>query len=290
VDAWSPVFAMHDVEMFTIVDRDGERPADMPDWIPTGTDMIRSWGIYKAWASGSKYTLTLDDDVRPIVGCDLLAEYERVFDAGAVCSPFLSVGALTTSDQQMRGFPYAQRKPAPVAVQYGGWNGVLDYDAATQLATNPRAEYFKLVTMPVPRGAAVTTCIMNAAWRSEYAPIMWQLPMLEGRYNRFGDIWSGLFQKRVLDIVGAAMVINGDATVVHERASDPIKNLEREQPGIYYNEILAGAVFDRDMPLEDDRSLSAVYRAVTDWASAIFPGPYRAHFLKARDGWLELFS
>ena len=79
---------------------------------------------------------------------------------------------------------------------------------------------------------------MNCAFRRDVTPIMWQLPLLEGRYNRWGDIWSGLIQKRVLDAVGEVMVINGRASVVHRRASDPLVNLEREAPGIPFNETL----------------------------------------------------
>jgi hypothetical protein len=79
---------------------------------------------------------------------------------------------------------------------------------------------------------------MNCAFRRDVTPIMWQLPLLEGRYNRWGDIWSGLIQKRVLDAVGQVMVINGRASVVHQRASDPHANLEREAPGVPFNETL----------------------------------------------------
>jgi len=262
----------------------------MPSFIPTGTDMIRSWGMYQAWLGDAPYVLTLDDDVRPIPGWDPFEAYEEAFEQGSVASRFLSVGALTTSHQQMRGFPYRDRASAKVAIQYGGWDGVLDYDAATQLVTQPENGFFADVVMPVPRGVPVTTCIMNAAWRREYTPIMWQLPMLDGKYNRFGDIWSGLFQKRVLDVLGDVMVVNGKATVRHERASNPITNLEREQPGVEINETLADVVFS-DEDVEWDGPLVDAYRIVTNRAAFRgFSPDYRKHFLYARDAWLELFA
>lgn len=165
---------------------------------------------------------------------------------------------------------------------------MLDYDAPTQLANVNPVESFHPVVLPVPRGCAVTTCIMNAAWRTEYAPIMWQLPLdAHGRFNRFGDIWSGLFQKRVLDTLGKVMVINGKASVRHERASDPLANLEREAPGIPVNEEMWGAL---DGPFTSGGSIAAMFQSVTDRASYIFEDDdYAAHFLNARDEWLALF-
>ena len=236
--AWQPIFSRHGVELFVVRD-EPETWATLPDWVPRRTDMIRSWGFLQAYQTDADYVLTLDDDVRPLAGqngSDIFDQYERVFESGAPLSDYVDVGALTSAGVQMRGFPYVDREPATVAVQYGGWFGVMDYDARTQLAGVPGSATFSNVVLPVPRGAAATCCIMNCAFRREVTPIMWQLPLVEGRYNRWGDIWSGLIQKRVLDAIGQVMVINGRAPVLHKRASDPLANLERETPGIPFNE------------------------------------------------------
>jgi hypothetical protein len=294
LDAWTPLFRRYDVWLFVIEDAAVQSVAvpsgishELHCWttigarhIPHGTDMVRSWGIYRAWKHGCEFTLTLDDDVRPM-GEDPFAAYERVFREGAPCSPYVDVGSFTSYLGQLRGFPFGDRKRAKVAVQYGGWTGVLDYDAPTQLAGVKEFEFFDRTVFPVPRGAAVTGCIMNAAWRTEYAPIMWQLPLLDGKFNRFGDIWSALFAKRVLDAEGAVMVVNGEATVRHERASDPVTNLGREAPGIPVNEGLWGALEEGD------------YQSVTDSAYRYFKTvdhDYAQHFLAARDEWLRLYD
>lgn len=288
------MFRKHDVHLIAVCDGPdrlehefGESVCwqDMPDFIPRKTDMIRSWGIYLAWKTGRKFTLTLDDDVLPMR--DVFERYEQTFRAGAPVSSYLDVGALTSFAGQMRGFPYADREHRPVAVQYGGWHGILDYDACTQLEGVNDHETFEPIVLPVPRGCAVTTCIMNAAWGTAYAPIMWQLPLLEGRFNRFGDIWSGLFQKRVLDALDLAMVVNGAACVLHQRASDPHANLEREEPGIPHNEVLWDEIDDwsRENVIE-------CYRFVTDAAAYYFQrvdAAYAHHFVRARDEWLALF-
>jgi hypothetical protein len=289
LDAWRELFDRYGVKLFVLQDTnepfdfDYEAKAyhrgNVPDFIPIGTDMIRSWGIYQAWKAGSDYTLSLDDDVLP--EGDLFDAYERVFRRGAPLSDYLDVGALTTSGKQMRGFPFRDRQAKTVVVQYGGWHGVLDYDAPTQIAGVNKEEWFENSIVPVPRGVAATGCIMNAAWRTEYASIMWQLPMLVGRYNRFGDIWAGLFAKKTLDALGAVMVVNGEAIVRHKRASDPVANLVREAPGIPLNEDIWQNLEGND------------YRSVTDSAAQFFQKrdpAYAKHFRSARDEWLALFA
>lgn len=297
-EAWGPLFRKHEVKVHVVQDlprtdaRISLEGAQIYSWahlgdrrlFPTGTDMVRSFGFQMAWADGSDYILSLDDDVLP--EGDVFAAYERAFTRGAPCSPYFDVGMLTTYNGQMRGFPYREREPKTVAIQYGGWSGVLDYDAPTQLAVVKEHEDFHPVVAPVPRGAAVTGCIMNAAWRREYTPLMWQLPMLGGLYNRFGDIWSGLFAKKVLDHLGDVMVINGEASVRHERASDPIVSLGREAPGIPVNEHLWDALH------VEGETISNSYREVTNSAYEhflSFSEEYSGHFRTCRNRWLSCF-
>jgi hypothetical protein len=181
----------------------------------------------------------------------------------------------------MRGFPYKDRQKRMVGVQYGGWHGVLDYDAATQLANPEPQQAFLPVNIVVPKGSAVTCCIMNCAFRTELTPIMWQLPMYKGRYNRVGDIWSGLFIKKTLDQMGVTLVINGKASVLHNRASNPYNSLEKEAPGVFLNDHLW------------DNLSGKTYREVTDSAIDFFAKHdvhYADEFKKARDEWLDLFN
>lgn len=293
--AWDPIFDQHNAHLIVVadmpqppaVDAEVYSWADLDPFTPIRSDMIRSFGIWKAWQAGAEYTITLDDDVLPLGDTDPLAEYERVFRAGAPCSSYLDVGGLTSCGLQMRGFPYRDRAPAEVGVQYGGWSGVLDYDAATQLACPRADEAFAPVALAVPNGVPATGCIMNAAWRRDYTPLMWQLPLREGLYARFGDIWSGLFAKRVLDMVGSVMVINGRASVAHQRASDPFTNLVREAPGNPVNEGLWDALWH-----PQQGSLLERYVKVTDSAVKHFEGfdpDYARWFVAARDRWLALF-
>src|SRR3990167_7105237 len=172
IAAWEPLFTRHEVGLFVVHDGPekfaggGWAWPDFPDWVPRGTDMCRSWGIYQAWKAGHEFTLSLDDDVLPVG--DPFAEYDQVWNEGAPISEYLSVGALPTYGKQLRGYPYKDRRHTKVSVQYGGWHGVLDYDAATQLSDPQPDHVFHPVVVPVPRGAAVTGCAMNMAWRTSH--------------------------------------------------------------------------------------------------------------------------
>ena len=56
-------------------------------------------------------------------------------------------------------------------------------------------------------------------------------------YDRFDDIWAGIFAKKIMDHLGYG-VVNGSPFVEHRKASDPFKNLQKEAIGIETNEIL----------------------------------------------------
>lgn len=274
--AWRHLFVKHSVSLITVWDQPPWE--NIPGFIPRRTDMIRSWGFHQAWQQGATYTVSLDDDVTPLV--DIFDLYERAFDRAWPCSPYLSTGAFTNTSLEMRGFPYSDRD-AIATVQYGGWEGIPDLDAVTQLAIPPSHGKFDNVCLPVPAGVPVTTCAMNMAFRTEHTPIMWQLPLLDGRYNRFGDIWSGLIQKKVLDAKGAVMLVNGNAKVFHDRESDPFTNLEKEAVGLRHNEYMWDA-------LEGNTFLE-----VTESMARYFDGcdpVYATHFRESRDSWLSLFA
>jgi len=273
---WAPLFHEHGVSVFVV--RDEPPWEGIPDFIPRRSDMIRSWGFYQSWCAGTTFTLSLDDDVSP--AGDLFRAYEDVFLAGAPASSYLSLGALTGTGLEMRGFPYSGRG-AHVVVQWGGWHGVPDLDGVTQVQNPDARSRFASIVLPVPLGVPLTGCAMNFAFRTAYAPLMWQLPLVEEKFNRFGDIWGALLTKKTLDALGLVAVVNGEAAVQHERASDPYVNLVREAPGMGPNEDLWDALS------------GSSYREVTESAAryfAEFDRHYADHFSRARDEWLSLFA
>jgi reversibly glycosylated polypeptide/UDP-arabinopyranose mutase len=111
---------------------------------------------------------------------------------------------------------------------------VKDWDAPTQLVRgNPDCTFYK---GPIPKGVLYPMCIMNVAFKMKMLPYMYQAPMgYKVGLDRFGDIWSGIESKRVIDEKGWA-VVSGYATVNHTRASDVFVNLQKEAKGLSLNE------------------------------------------------------
>jgi len=168
-----------------------------------------------------------------------------------------------------------------VAVNHGLWNGVPDFDAATQLVAGRVEIRGGWSDQTIPRGSYFPMCSMNLAWRREFTPAMYFLLM--GRdypFDRFGDIWAGVLAKRVADHLGLAMN-SGRPAVSHERASNVFANLAKESRGLEVNETfwravdsvvltaesVAGAYgqLAERLPLEGER-FGQLRRAMRTWA------------------------
>ena len=122
-------------------------------------------------------------------------------------------------------------------LNHGLWCGVPDIDAETQIALGPHPG-FTLIDQIIPRAQFFAMCGMNLAFRRVMLPAMYFLLMgPTWSFDRFGDIWCGLFAKAVADHLGFA-VHSGAPYVVHERASDAKVNLKKEAPGYVVNEWL----------------------------------------------------
>jgi hypothetical protein len=84
---------------------------------------------------------------------------------------------------------------------------------------------------------------MNLAFRPAMIPALYFLLMGKDRegnawpYDRFGDIWAGVFAKKVADHLGFT-ISSGAPSILHSRASNPEANLVKETPGYPVNEVL----------------------------------------------------
>lgn len=308
IEAWGPIFEKHKIVLHVVWDGINFEPIGTApnivsyvyDWstidrelqqngwiIPRQTDCVRSFGFYKAWKTDCDYILTLDDDVRPIEGFDVFEAYEKVFKEGALVSNYFDVGTMLEKPQglQMRGFPFQDRVKKPVMLQYGMWAGVPDLDGMTQLV-NPISDARVLArTVVIPKGTAVTGCIMNCAFRREFAPNMYQLLMGKDHpFDRWGDIWSGLIAKHLCDCNDWAVVINGWATVQHNRASDVNTNIKKEASGYMINEELWGwiSTTPRDNYLQLVQDISR--------ADCFYNKEYSYKIYDAVEIWTKLFS
>jgi reversibly glycosylated polypeptide / UDP-arabinopyranose mutase len=219
--------------------------------IPRRSDTVRSFGYYLAWYRGYEYIWTLDDDCYPYkysagAFSDIKTHKEAL--QGKAQSKWFN----TLRDVKPRGIPYYNQGKVASYVNHGLWEGVLDFDAPTQLV-DPRPEDEVIETRIVPTGQYFPMCGMNVMWRREATVLMYHLLMgqIEQKksmkdeetklqkllFDRFGDIWCGIFMKKIADILSMP-VTSGIPYIHHDRASNPFANLKKEAYGLEVNEKL----------------------------------------------------
>ncbi|MBI4062659.1 hypothetical protein HY410_01940 [Candidatus Gottesmanbacteria bacterium] len=219
---------------------------DVDEWIFSRQNAgIRSYGFWKAYALGADSIITLDDDCYP-VDRDFIDQHTRNLSLKA---PEKWINTYPHRNFVFtRGIPYRVRDKLPVVVSHGLWTNKIDLDAKTQLKVGDinMPAYPSLVQF-IPRGIYFPMCSMNLAFRREITPLMY-FPLMGfdpyGKpwgYDRFDDIWAGIFAKKICDHLGVA-VVNGSPFVEHRKASDPHKNLLKEKKGMQTNETLWKAV------------------------------------------------
>jgi reversibly glycosylated polypeptide/UDP-arabinopyranose mutase len=232
--AWIEHYAWQDIDNALRTD----------SWIiPRRSDCIRSFGFYLAYWGSHNYVLTLDDDCYPE------ADYSQAFLVqmrSALDTRWINDRWWNTLGSGIfpRGYPYDIRGSSfDTVIHHGLWSNVPDLDALTQaklpeLRISPANEVSR-----VPTGRFFPMCGMNLAFRREMIPALYFLLMGRDRlgnswpYDRFGDIWAGLFAKRIADHLGYS-VSSGAPSVHHSRASDTAVNLRKETPGYPINELL----------------------------------------------------
>lgn len=199
-----------------------------PSVISRQDSAIRSFGFWRAWATGAEIIFTLDDDCYPCGEGFVEAHRDNLYRTPAWQS--------SVPGMRVRGLPYRNAGVLrDVHVSMGLWRGVPDVDAVSTLAG--RDEPLGAVrTRVMPAAQYFPLSGMNVAFRREVACLMYFPPMGLGRpFRRFDDIWGGLTLQRVCRHLGYAITC-GDPVVDHRRASDPFVNLEKEAPGIAANE------------------------------------------------------
>jgi hypothetical protein len=281
------------VQHFAWCDID-ERLGDAAWIIPRRSGCVRSFGCWLATQMQPDMIVALDDDTRPDPAYPEFLESHWARLQSAADPAWVS----TLDSVSPRGVPYfATDREAPVVINHGLWNGVPDFDAATQLLASRVEISTDWSDQTIPRGSYFPMCSMNIAWRPQFAAAMYFLLMgPEYPFDRFGDIWGGVLAKRIADHLGFA-VNSGSPAILHERESNVFTNLAKESRGLAVNESFWRAVdsvvlsadsvpsayaqlADR-LPLEQEE-FAALRRAMRIWAELFDTAPARSPIL-ARD-------
>jgi hypothetical protein len=212
--------------------------------IPRRTSACRSYGFYRAYQGGADVIWTLDDDCYPEQW--RRGHYLEMLTERFGSLPDDSWHNTLPSHHKMfpRGYPYDIRGDRQsVMVHHGMWSSHPDFDGLTQKA-NPDFRLLSDVRVErIPTGKLFPMCVMNLAFRAEMVPAMYMLLMgcqKDGEtrwgFDRFDDIWAGLFVKRIVDHFGWA-VTSGSPSIKHSKASNADTNIRLEAAGIKVHEL-----------------------------------------------------
>jgi hypothetical protein len=267
-----------------------ERLGDLAWIIPRRSDCVRSFGYYLAAQEDCDFVVTLDDDCYPedTYKPSFLSLVRDALDRQWEDDRWWSTlgGRL-----RARGFPYEIRgKSMPTMIHHGLWSNVPDFDARTQLRLPNHRLTPATTVQRVPHGRFFPMCGMNLAFRPAMIPALYFLLMGKHRdgsawpFDRFGDIWAGVFVKKVADPLGFA-VTSGAPSILHSRASNPEVNLQKETPGYPVNEVLWRKVEAVGLTAE---TVAGCYLQLAD--SLDMDGEYWAALKSAMKAWVSLFA
>ncbi len=203
---------------------------------------IRSYGFWKAYELGASAIITLDDDCYPEEK-DYVKKHIGNLEFEI---PLKWINTYPDPDWMFtRGIPYTVRNKIKAGLSHGLWSGALDLDAKTEIKLHrllSKKAYPPLRNI-IPFDYYYPMCSMNFGFRREITPLMY-FPMMgkdeNGKswsYDRYDDIWAGLFSKKIMDHLGVG-VISGSPIVDHRKASKPHTNHEKEKLGMMVNERL----------------------------------------------------
>lgn len=276
------------------------------DWawiVPRRSDTVRSYAYWMAQRQSYEFLMTLDDDCYPEPGYEDLDLQHLALLEGR------TQWFNTLNSVRPRGTPYYNLGSRPIHVNHGLWTNVLDYDAPQQLV-NPIPEVFTHDNRIVPHGSYHSLCGMNVMWRREAFVLSYHLlmghmvdrsrrkrpdvpsgPVLKKLpFDRFGDIWCGIVQKKILDRLNWS-ISSGTPYIHHDRASNPFTNLRKEANGLEVNEWFWNRIDDVDLSTVNSNPVDC-YRAIGNAVGRI-GGEHEAYWAELSEAmvtWADLFT
>lgn len=253
---------------------------------------IRSFGFLKAYQIGCDVIITLDDDCYPVKKESFLATH--LDNLSTKAPKDWSPTYPHRNYYGTRGFPYKVRNKKEVVISHGLWSNILDFDGQTQLKklNNGKEPVLNNNLLEfIPENYFFPMCSMNLAFKTKITPIMYFPPMgydnngKKWGYDRFDDIWAGIFAKKVIDNLNYS-VVNGSPFVVHRKASDVFENIKKEAAGIKTNETLFEKVKNTKL---NNKAIKSSYLELFNKVD-LPKEVYFAKLKKAARIWVDLFK
>ncbi len=209
-----------------------EEDLEENSWIISKRDSAcRCYGFLKAYQLGSQWTFTLDDDCFSTRFSHCQEHIKNMENHPKWISLIQGV--------RTRGLPYFNLGTlSNVVANVGLWSGIPDFDSIQVLSEGGYVTNFQSpeISCIIPHKQIAPLCGMNLAFRTSVSCLFYFPLMGEGYpYRRFDDIFCGIIVKKICDHLNLS-ISYGTPIVEHKKQSDPLKNLEKETPGIIHNE------------------------------------------------------
>lgn len=238
--------------------------------IPERAHAETSFGFLVAFEEGADFLIELDDDVL-IKGLieghrsNLFENSGEIVYSSSKWYNTLDLLVLNPNGRYFpRGHPYAiearvedyrwHDRGGRCVLNMGHWLGNPDFDALTILYNggldgrcNVVGKSIKKEKVIVGRGTYFAVCSMNTSFVPKIVPAFYQLYMNVMGIDRFDDIWSGLFLKRIADHLGDFVCIGKPVGIHEKRPRSTFNDLRKELEGMIINEWLWKAVDDSDL-------------------------------------------
>ena len=231
--------------------------------IPWDSDCRRNLGYLLAYEQGAEIIITIDDD--NFVTSDdfygkhsIVGTFKTLKTASSANKWFNPCSLLETNPRRKiypRGFPYCRRwsdsiswgySNGRVVLNMGLWLNHPDVDAITNLNEPVRVTGLKSEQIMLSPGTYAPINTQNTAFHRCVLPAYYYIPMrarIHGMIlDRYGDIWSGLFVKKIIDQKNDRVTIGKPLTDHRRNPHNLIKDLQSEIWGILITEYLAPAI------------------------------------------------
>lgn len=230
--------------------------------VPYNSDNRRNIGYLIALQKGCDFIISIDDDNFPLSDVDffkyhcIVGEEKESFVIKTTSKWFNICELLMKKpDWQIypRGYPYRERwkenlivktrKKVKIMLNEGLWLNDPDVDSITRINRDVKITKFfnEQIILDIGTWSPINT--QNTAIHIEILPAFYFVIMGEKIENlvidRYGDIWAGLFVKKVMDKLGYYASF-GNPIVNHIRNKHNLFNdLKQELGCIIYTEVLA---------------------------------------------------
>lgn len=230
--------------------------------IPYNSDNRRNIGYLIAAQKGAEIIIAVDDDNYVDLSKDYLKDHSIVgkrmnFKAISDESGWFNICSMIRFEPNgriyPRGYPYYKRWKdgkysfkkvnGRVVVNEGLWLEDPDIDSITRLTENSKGKKILKEQVFLDKGTFSPINTQNTAFHCDILPCLYFV-LMGGNINglvieRYGDIWFGLFAKKIIDHMGDYTAFGKPFAIHRRNTHNLLKDLQWEFWAIMFTEILS---------------------------------------------------